>query len=35
MKSPKLSIVILAWNNQKDLQNCIESIIETYQDYRL
>lgn len=33
MKSPKLSIVILAWNNQKDLQNCIESIIETYQDY--
>lgn len=33
MKSPKLSIVILAWNNQKDLQNCIESIIETYQEY--
>lgn len=33
MKTPKLSIVILAWNNQKDLQNCIESIIETYQEY--
>lgn len=33
MKSPKLSIVILAWNNQKDLQNCIESIIQTYQEY--
>jgi GT2 family glycosyltransferase len=33
MKSPKLSIVILAWNNKKDLQNCIESIIKTYQDY--
>jgi GT2 family glycosyltransferase len=33
MKNPKLSIVILAWNNQKDLQNCIESIINTYRDY--
>jgi GT2 family glycosyltransferase len=33
MKSPKLSIVILAWNNQKDLQSCIESIQETYREY--
>jgi GT2 family glycosyltransferase len=31
--SPKLSIVILAWNNQKDLQACIESIRNTYQEY--
>lgn len=30
---PKLSIVILAWNNQKDLQACIESILDTYKDY--
>lgn len=33
MKRPKLSIVILAWNNQKDLQACIESIKDTYQEY--
>ena len=33
MKNPKLSIVILAWNNQKDLQACIESIQDTYQAY--
>jgi GT2 family glycosyltransferase len=31
--SVKLSIVILAWNNQKDLQACIESIRNTYQEY--
>ena len=31
--SSKLSIVILAWNNQKDLQACIESIHNTYQEY--
>jgi GT2 family glycosyltransferase len=31
--SPKLSIVILAWNNQKDLQACIESVHNTYQEY--
>jgi GT2 family glycosyltransferase len=30
---PKLSIVILAWNNKKDLQNCVNSIIETYSEY--
>lgn len=30
---PKVSIVILAWNNQKDLQACIESICDTYKDY--
>ena len=33
MKNPQLSIVILAWNNQKDLQNCIESIMTTYHEY--
>jgi len=33
MRSPKLSIVILAWNNQKDLQACIESIRDIYQAY--
>jgi|688.fasta_scaffold01296_15 GT2 family glycosyltransferase len=33
MKQPKLSIVILAWNNQKDLQNCIHSIIKNYTEY--
>lgn len=33
MKRPKLSIVILAWNNQKDLQACIESIQDTYKEY--
>lgn len=31
--SLKLSIVILAWNNQKDLQACIESIRDTYKEY--
>jgi GT2 family glycosyltransferase len=30
---PKLSIVILAWNNKKDLKNCVDSIIETYLEY--
>ncbi len=30
---PTLSIVILAWNNKQDLQNCVESILNTYKDY--
>lgn len=30
---PILSIVVLAWNNQQDLQNCIESISTTYKEY--
>jgi GT2 family glycosyltransferase len=33
MKISKLSIVILAWNNQKDLQDCIESIRDTNRAY--
>ncbi|MEX0595416.1 MAG: glycosyltransferase family 2 protein, partial [Candidatus Paceibacterota bacterium] len=32
-KKPKLSIIILAWNNQKDLKNCVESIINSYTEY--
>ena len=33
MKKPKLSIVILAWNNCQDLSNCIDSIAKTYKEY--
>ncbi|MEY3470812.1 MAG: hypothetical protein RLZZ223_162, partial [Candidatus Parcubacteria bacterium] len=33
MSQPKLSIVILAWNNCQDLQNCVESIFDTYPSY--
>ena len=28
-----LSVVILAWNNKQDLKNCVESILNTYQEY--
>jgi GT2 family glycosyltransferase len=30
---PTVSIVILAWNNKQDLQNCIKSILNTYKEY--
>ena len=33
MIKPQLSIVILAWNNRQDLQNCVESILSTYKIY--
>ena len=36
MKSPKVSIVIVNWNNYKDTSECLESLGEiTYPDYRV